>query len=363
VSNLSKLTNLMISKDVDALVLSGWPNIFYFTGFPRCAGSILFLSVDGGAELLVPLLDYERALSSVRCGDIKITPFSMYEVPDVGNVVTDVITYLRGRLSKVRKLGVDLGYVNPTIYRLIKSFNSEVIDLTSDILNVRAVKDEYEIDLITNALRITEDALRRSINELRPGITEAEFAGILEMNLRFLGAEGFSFDTIVASGVNSSYPHAVIGRKTISEGEPVVIDMGATYGGYVADLTRTLYINYLPSEVLRIIDVVREVIESVEDFINPYIKVGEVDALARELLRKEGLSKYFTHSTGHGVGIEVHEHPRIAQGVNEVLKPGMVVTIEPGVYIPRAYGVRIEDMVLITKSGRKVLNSLRHVLT
>ena len=198
------------------------PNIFYFTGFPKGIGSLLMLRKGEGTELLVPLLDYERALSSVKSKDINIVPFSRYKVPDVDNVITDVLTYLKNKLSDTHKLGIDLGYVNSLIYNLIKSTNSDIIDLTSDILSIRAIKDNYEIELITNALRITEDALRKSINELRPNIAEAEFAGLLEMNMRFLGAEGFSFDTIVASGINSSYPHAIVSCKRISEGEPIV---------------------------------------------------------------------------------------------------------------------------------------------
>ncbi len=361
-STIKKLINLLEDLGLNVAVIFGQPNITYFTGISRSSGNILIAYNDGYIELLTPVVEYFR-VRDVSPPEVSVVPYSRYRLEFNEPLISDLLGYLRGKLSGASRVGIDLEYINYQAFQLIKSLNSNVTDLSRHILDMRAIKDELEIELISNALRISEEALSKAVNELNPKVTELTFAGMLEMYIRSLGADDFAFATIVASGINSAYPHAAPTSKELGVGEPVIIDFGASYRGYSSDITRTLYVGDLPQDIARSIEAVNEALNEAEDAIVPYLKTSEVDSVVRKVLSKYGLHKYFIHSSGHGVGIEVHEPPRIALGSDEVLKPGMVVTVEPGIYIPHRYGVRIEDMVLITNSGRRVLNRLRRMLT
>jgi len=362
VTNLNKLREVMSSKGLESVIICGQPNITYFTGIPKPSGMLMLVTNDG-ITLLTPLLDYERISASISTRDIDVIPYSRYSVRAYVDYIEDPVDYIRRRLSGISKLGIDLNYINYSIYRLIKVLTTDVIDISNDIQFMRSIKEGYEVELIRKALRISEEALMRTINELDYGVTELGVVGILEKFMRDLGADGMAFDTIVASGINSVYPHALPSSNVVVPNTPIIMDLGAVYRSYSSDITRTISLGKLPSDESKVFEVVVEVLTTTEDFVGPYVKVSEVDGMVRGVLSRYGLDKYFIHSTGHGVGIEVHEHPRIAHGVDEILRPGMVITLEPGIYIPGKFGVRIEDMVLITKSGREVLNTLKYELT
>lgn len=363
VMRLNKLIKVIDEVNVDAAVVIGQPNITYFTGVTRPEGGVLIVLKGGYVEFLIPVLEFYRVYDVIKGFNIELIPYSRYDVEFDVSVVKNVVDYIRGRLSGVTKVGIDLNYINYATYQLIKLLGHDVVDLSRHILDVRAIKEEDEVKSITKALSITEEALVRAFNELKPKVSEAMFAGLLEMYMRYLGAEGLAFNTIVASGHNSSYPHALPTSKELGYGESIVIDLGAVYANYCSDITRTVYIGNPPNEVIKALEAVTTALSEVEDYVAPYVRVSEVDTLARKTLSKYGLSKYFIHSVGHGVGVEVHELPRIASGIDDTLKPGMVITLEPGVYVRGSYGVRVEDMILITNSGRKILNKLPQILT
>jgi Xaa-Pro aminopeptidase len=217
------------------------------------------------------------------------------------------------------------------------------------------VKDDDELDLIRAAVRAGATLFDRALEVLRPEVKESEVAAEMEYAARRAGAEAMSFPTIVASGVRSALPHGRATSRAIAPGGFVVCDFGVILAGYCSDQTRTVWVGAASTEAREAYEVVREAQEAAIAAVRPGISVGEVDAAARKVLRQAGLGRYFTHSTGHGVGLEIHEAPRVAGGQKEVLKPGMVITIEPGVYFPGKWGVRIEDMVLVTQGGCEVL--------
>jgi len=190
---------------------------------------------------------------------------------------------------------------------------------------------------------------------LRAGVKETEVAGEMEYAARRAGAQEMSFPTIIASGARSALPHGRASDAPIAAGGFVVCDFGVILAGYCSDQTRTVWVGAVPAEARRVYEAVREAQQAAIASVRPGTAVGEVDAEARKVLRKAGLGRYFTHSTGHGVGLEIHEAPRVADGQREILRPGMVITIEPGVYFPGKWGVRIEDMVAVTASGSEVL--------
>jgi Xaa-Pro aminopeptidase len=195
----------------------------------------------------------------------------------------------------------------------------------------------------------------RAVEVIRPGIKEVEVAAEMELTARRGGAEEMSFPTIIASGARSALPHGRASNQRIAAGGFVVCDFGVILCGYCSDQTRTVWVGKASKDARQTYEAVREAQQAAVDAVRPGIAVGEVDAAARKVLQKAGLARYFTHSTGHGVGLEIHESPRVADGQREILQPGMVITIEPGVYFPGKWGVRIEDIVAVTPRGGEVL--------
>jgi Xaa-Pro aminopeptidase len=221
------------------------------------------------------------------------------------------------------------------------------------------IKDNDELELIRAAVKLGASLFGRALEVLKPGVRETEVAAEMEYAARRAGAEAMSFPTIIASGARSALPHGRATEQPIARGGFVVCDFGVILDGYCSDQTRTLWVgtalNARHKEARGVYDSVKEAQEAAIAAVRPGISVGEVDSAARKVLRKAGLGRHFTHSTGHGVGLEIHEPPRVSAGQKEVLKPGMVITIEPGVYFPGKWGIRIEDMVAVGERGCEVL--------
>jgi len=219
------------------------------------------------------------------------------------------------------------------------------------IEKLRAVKDAAELATMREAAVLISDVFRGVLRVIQPGISELDVAARLEYAMKRRGASGRSFETIVASGARSAWAHAAPTPKLLRKNELVVLDQGAILRGYCSDMTRTVFLGRSPAKVRRLYDAVLEAQEAAKAAIRPGITAGNVDATARNVLRRRGLASYFTHSTGHGLGIEVHEMPRLGRGDETVLEEGMVVTVEPGVYIEGFGGIRIEDDVVVAAQG------------
>ena len=219
----------------------------------------------------------------------------------------------------------------------------------------RILKDADELRLIADAVKLGADAYHEALPSLRPGVRESEVAGRLEFAARQRGADGMSFETIVAAGKRAALPHGRASCQPMPRRGFVVIDSGVILRGYCSDMTRTLHLGRVGSTERQWYDAVLEAQLAGIAAVAPGRTAGEIDAAARRVLRKAKLHRYFTHSTGHGVGLEIHEAPRLGQGQSERLEAGMVITIEPGVYIPGKGGIRIEDMVVVTPHGSKIL--------
>jgi Xaa-Pro aminopeptidase len=226
----------------------------------------------------------------------------------------------------------------------------------------RMVKDDEEIACLRSAVVLGASLFDRALEVIRPGVRETEVAAEMEYAARQAGAEAMSFETIVAAGERSALPHGRASQASIPSQAFVVCDFGVILSGYCSDMTRTVYVGRPSAEARGVYQAVEQAQQAAADAVRPGISVGEVDRVARKSLQKSGLAKYFTHSTGHGVGLEIHEAPRVATGQTEILQPGMVITIEPGVYVPGKWGVRIEDMVVVTERGCEVLTPTRKEL-
>ncbi len=258
----------------------------------------------------------------------------------------------------LKRIGFEERYLPYAEYKKIESLlgkKTQFIPTHSLIEELRQIKDPKELLRIRKAIRITVDALKFIKNFISPGKKEIEIGGELERFIRYHGAGSGAFNIIVASGPNSSFPHHISSQRKIEKNESVLIDIGVDYHGYKSDLTRVFFLGKINVLNLKIYDIVRRAQEKALEKIRPGIKTGEIDKAGRGYICQKGFGGYFGHNLGHGVGLEVHETPRISEKSHTVLEPGMVFTLEPGIYLPNKFGVRIEDMVLVTQKGCEVL--------
>ena len=225
------------------------------------------------------------------------------------------------------------------------------------VARLREIKSADEIAILRRAADLGCELFAEMPQHMVPGVTEAEIALTLEFEARTRGAEEMSFDTIVASGPRSALPHGKASAARLPKRGFVTLDFGVVVNGYCSDMTRTVHLGRATREARAVYDAVLEAQEAAVAAVAPGVTCAAVDEAARSVLKRAGLGKYFSHSTGHGVGLEIHEGPRLAAKVEQVLEPGMVITIEPGAYLPGALGVRIEDMVLVTEDGAEVLTA------
>jgi Xaa-Pro aminopeptidase len=221
--------------------------------------------------------------------------------------------------------------------------------------SLRAVKDAAEVRAIRRAGQVTAEVFVEISKQVRPGVREADLAAEIEYRMRRKGAEGAAFETIVASGERASLPHARASSKLLKKCDFVIVDLGAILDGYAADMTRTLYLGRPSGRVRRLYDAVRAAQEEGLAEARAGMVTGDVDAAVRRSLKRAGLARYFTHSTGHGVGLEIHEQPRLARGDTGRLAAGSVVTVEPGIYLKGFGGIRIEDTALVGEGGAEIL--------
>ncbi len=265
----------------------------------------------------------------------------------------------RGRFDRI---ALQPGHVSLELHqKLKKALGAGRLVVKDDgLLEQRSVKQADETRAIHKALEIQQQAFRDLRAFIEPGMTEAELAAYLEYRMRALGADGTSFPSIVAADANAALPHAIPGPKKVKRGGILLVDWGARWGGYCADLTRVLAIGRMPPKIREIYKVVLDAQLAAIDALRPGIRLRDADTVARRVIEKAGYGPQFGHSLGHGIGLDIHEQPTLSARAaeNAVLEPGHVVTVEPGIYLPGAGGVRIEDDVLVTETGRLVLSEL-----
>jgi Xaa-Pro aminopeptidase len=345
----AKLQDALEGNRLDALLVTHRPNIRYLCGFTGSAG-VLVISED----------------KSVFFTDGRYTEQARAEVQGLRVIIARKAPLLaagewlakHGGKLHLKTLGIEtehLTVAGRTLLAKLLPSGMRLREAPPLVERARMVKDTDEIGRLRAAVLLGSGLFDVALRAIRPGVPETEVAAEMEYAARRSGAEGMSFETIVASGTRSALPHGRASESTIPAAGFVVCDFGVILAGYCSDMTRTVHVGQPSAEARHMYDAVREAQQRAIDAVRPGAAVGEVDAAARKLLRNKGLAEYFTHSTGHGVGLEIHEGPRIAARQDELLRPGMVITIEPGVYMPGFGGVRIEDMVVVTERGCEVL--------
>ncbi|HEY6252482.1 MAG TPA: Xaa-Pro peptidase family protein [Candidatus Angelobacter sp.] len=344
-----KLATRLRSLGVDGLLVTHLPNIHYLCGFTGTAGVLLFMPS-------------ERAPRIIFFTDGRYTQQAAEQVKGARVVIARspalVAACEHMQKLKLERVAVESEHLSYAAYKQVSGLTGGKTRLKSTagvVEELRAIKDADEIEQIRASVLLASSLFQTALSTIRPGVTENLVAGELELRARRAGAEKMSFDTIVGAGSRSALPHGRASDQPIPAAGFIILDYGVILAGYCSDMTRTVYVGRASRLHRKMYDAVREAQLASIEAVRPGVAAGDVDKAGRGLLKKAGYGAYFTHSTGHGVGIEVHEAPRLAKGQTQKLVPGMVVTIEPGIYIEGEGGVRIEDMVLVTDSGHEVL--------
>jgi Xaa-Pro aminopeptidase len=337
----------MLDVRLNALLVTHLPNVRYLCGFSGTAGALLLnerksvFFTDGRYA--------EQARDEVHGATVKIVK---------GKSAIVAVAEWMARQSAVRRLGFEAshmtvaerGQVAKALGRRVK-----LIEAPSIIERLRMIKDAEEIARIRAACEMGVQLWKQKLNRIRGGRRESEIAGELEFGAREAGSDQMAFPTIIAGGARSALPHGRASSAPLPESGFVVCDFGVILAGYCSDMTRTVHIGRIQTELREVYKAVQEAQQAAVNRVKAGVALTEVDGAARKLLKKRKLDRFFSHSTGHGLGLEVHELPRVAAGQAELLQSEMVITIEPGVYLPNKFGVRIEDTVLVTETGCEVL--------
>jgi len=364
---VQRLRNELSETGHDGCALLPGANFAYYTGqskFVDLLTMVLYIPAVGATNVDRPVLlitGFEEYTT------VSMMPYPVDAIPYERN--TD--GYVKGFSRFADKLGLDRACVGveSTGMRFLEAQmlqsaapNLKLEAIDAILSGIRTIKSADEIESIRRAARITEQGLDAVFAQIEPGMTEIKLRNRFQSELLRAGAEGTGFESLVVSGPRGALQHAASSDRVIQRGDAILFDVGARYRGYTADITRTVALGSVSDEFQAIYAIVREANAAARSAVRPGTTAHEVDCAARDVIERAGYVEMFAHGTGHGLGLDVHEPPRIAQGDQTVLQPGMVFTIEPGIYLTERFGARIEDDVTVTEDGYDRLTSFSHDL-
>jgi Xaa-Pro aminopeptidase len=342
---LAKLRNALAEGGLDAILVNQPENRRYLSGFTGSAG---WLVITASRAILVTDFRYYEQVGREA---------PEFELARIEARFVDLLPSLLSDLG-VKRLGFESQHVTvdelSTWHQAVEGVEWQALKGTVEA--IRAVKDEDEVDALQRSARLTDAAFDHLLGVIRPGMTELQAAWQIESFMRVHGASKVAFDLIVGSGPNGALPHALAGDRVIQEGDPIVIDIGCVLDGYCSDMTRTICLGRPTDKYLHVWDIVLKAQAAAEAGIRAGITGVEADALARTVIEDAGYGPYFGHGLGHGVGLAVHEDPRASKLSPDTLRASMALTVEPGIYLPGEFGVRIEDLVIIREEGVDILS-------
>ena len=346
---------------LDALIVTYAPNVLYLTNHAATAGVVVL--THEGVHLLSDFR-YVEAIVRLQASPHACPGLARHDVPASYD---EALVSLLARLG-VARVGIEAAHLPVARFdwlrRAVETQNLPIAIVSTErvVERARVIKDSWEIGALRASAARLLPVADTAFGAVRAGVTERQVAGAIEQRLRNVGFDRMAFDTIVASGPHSALPHHRAGDRPLAAGDTVVLDFGGILDGYCCDLTRTVVVGAPSPDARRVYDAVRAAQAAAIDAVRPGVAASDIDGAARAVLEARGLGSAFGHGTGHGLGIEVHEEPRVARPQPNVpaavLEPGMVFTIEPGAYLPGWGGVRIEDDVMVTKDGCEVLTSV-----
>ncbi len=344
---LKKVTDNMRAEGIGQLLITSPMSIKYLTGRLISPGErllALYLRENGKSAFIVNSLFAQSPLDGA-----KLVEYS--DTDDTGEVLAAAV--MPGTL------GVDKDFKSRFLLPLMEA-RRDIRPVLGSICvdRARMIKTEDELSLMAESSRKNDEALSRAIQGIAPGMSENELAQLYRDNIVKVGGAGESFDSLICFGANCAEPHHETGSSLLKEGDSVILDVGLVYGDYCSDMTRTVFVGKPADEMKRVYELVKRANAAGRAKVKPGVKLSEVDRAARSVIEEAGYGKYFIHRTGHNIGLEVHEYPDVSQTSAEVCAPGMVFSVEPGIYLPGRFGVRIEDLVAVTADGALTLNHL-----
>lgn len=343
IKRMDKLRALMQKEAIDGYLVTSPANLRYLTNFTGTAG-LAVITLDK-AFFLTDFRYTEQASEQVQ---------AMTIIQHQGDVVSEIVKLVES--EGISALGFEDAFLTYSEYSVFEEvIDAELAPASGLIESLREQKDDGEIAIIEKACAIADEGFDHVLKMIRPGMTEIEVANQLDFYMRSLGATGTSFDTIVASGLRSALPHGVASEKMIEQGDLITLDFGCVYQGYVSDITRTFAIGDPGQQLKDIYQIVLAAQQKVLEVAQAGVTGAQLDAVARDVITDAGYGEAFGHSTGHGIGMEIHEGPNISRSNDAPLKVGNVVTDEPGIYLAGLGGVRIEDDLVILAEGNRVL--------
>lgn len=345
INNINKLVNRIEEASLDSVVIVPGSNFYYYTGIKtKQSERLTFLIVekDGNTIIVTPEVEVDKFR------DLNVNHLISYIDEDGPEASLDIIKDL---ISFNSITGIESGKCRVKEYRWIKELFSEVKDSDEIFESIVMVKRQEEIKKISKAVKILEESFKAVFPLIKPGMREIEVAARLEYEMKKRGSTGTPFETIVASGHRGASPHGRAGEKKIEEGELIIMDFGAIFDGYVGDISRTVAVGPISNQQKEVYEIVKKAQEYAVSLVRPGVSAHDIDQAARKIIEMHGYGDYFTHRTGHGIGLNAHEAPYIMQNDKLILEAGMTFTIEPGIYIKDKFGIRIEDNILVTESG------------
>ncbi|WP_312649670.1 Xaa-Pro peptidase family protein [Proteiniclasticum sp.] len=350
---IEKLREIMKDNSLKQILVTDAPSIFYLTGRWIDAGErllVLLVKESGTPLLFINELFPEKVSSDLQFVWTKDT--------------TDSIGLLAEHIEEDVVLGIDKNWPSGFLLKLMGTLGTANFVNSSLLLDrIRAQKDEEEIEFMRAASKLNDDAMMMLIDSLDEDMTEKEMEDTLKVIYDNLGADGFSFMPIIAYGKNGANPHHENSHRLLKKGDSIILDIGCRKDNYCADMTRTVFFGEVSEKAREVYETVLEANMKAIEKVRPGVKFSEVDAAARNVIEEKGYGKFFNHRTGHSIGIEVHEYGDVSSANDEVLKPGMIFSVEPGIYLEGELGVRIEDLILVTEDGYENLNHHSKELT
>jgi Xaa-Pro aminopeptidase len=345
----------MNTAQIDLVAVGPTANMRYLVGYtPHADERLCLLLVSPQAEsMVVPLLNVEDVAAH--------TSITLHTWPDAEGPRV-ALSQALARISPVKRLAIDGTMRADFLLPLLAATSpQETLTVEPLLAPLRACKSPEEIEALARAAAQADRAMRTAMEACQPGVTEAEVAWAAEAAFRLDGAEVVTF-TLIAAGPHGARPHHHSGQRRLQQGDAVIIDIGASLNGYQSDITRVVFLGEPPTEFLQAYEAVLAANERARAAVRPGVAAQEIDRQARGTLETAGYGEYFIHRTGHGLGLEVHEPPWIMAGNEQLLEEGMVFSVEPGVYLPGKFGVRIEDIVAVTPTGCRTLTGFDHQL-
>ncbi len=355
-TRLGKLRELAQEAGYDAVVLVPGSTLTYITSVSYHLSErpiLLIIPAAGDAAMIIPTLEVPKII------DVLPFPIRFFSYTDNDGYRPAFEQAFKALGLSNRKIGVEGLQMRVLEGQLIQQYTPGCTVIAADetLMRIRLYKEEAELAAMRKAIAISEAALEKTLARVRVGMTEQQIMNILLNEMAELDGGSNAFDPIVLTGPNTGQPHGVPGKRALQEGELLLFDFGTTVDGYPADITRTFAVGDIDPELRKVYDIVLMANEVGIRAIKPGVVAQDVDRLVREVIEDSGYGKYFLHRTGHGLGLDVHEAPNIVEGNTQILEPGMVFTIEPGIYLPGKGGIRIEDNVVVTENGVEVLTS------